>query len=154
MDAKRILVGALVIAAALLGGLWLFLRHEPAAESLSAFQQTCIEGQRRAVTGQTLPLDDESEAKALGYCTCVAEEVETASERAQELAISASANPAAAGKEARCVIAIAATARAVEAFPHAHHRVLVPVIHAAVVQAREMKLVGGRDKPGNDDEIL
>ena len=75
MDARRILVGALVIAAALLGGLWLFLRHEPAAESLSAFQQTCIEGQRRAVTGQTLPLDDASEAKALGYCTCVAEEV-------------------------------------------------------------------------------
>ena len=27
------------------------------------------------VTGQTLPLDDASEAKALGYCTCVAEEV-------------------------------------------------------------------------------
>jgi hypothetical protein len=27
------------------------------------------------VTGQSLPLDDESEAKALAYCTCVAEEV-------------------------------------------------------------------------------
>lgn len=75
MGAKQVLVGAAVIAAALLCGLWLFLRHEPAAENLSAFQQSCIEGQRRAVTGQTLPLDDESEAKALGYCTCVAEEV-------------------------------------------------------------------------------
>ncbi len=85
MAAKHILVGALVTAAALLGGLWLFLRHEPAAENLSAFQQACIEGQRRAVTGQTLPLDDGSEAKALAYCTCVAAEVEKQLS-AQELA--------------------------------------------------------------------
>ena len=85
MNLRYTILGAIVIATALLGGLWLFLRHEPAAESLSAFQQTCIEGQRRAVTGQTLPLDDESEAKALAYCTCVAEEVEKQLS-AQELA--------------------------------------------------------------------
>ena len=85
MNLRNALIGGIVIAAALLGGLWLFLRHEPAAENLSAFQQSCIEGQRRAVTGQTLPLDDESEAKALGYCTCVADEV-TKRLSAQELA--------------------------------------------------------------------
>ena len=85
MQLRNILIGALVLGVLLLGGLWLFLRHEPAAENLSAFQQTCIEGQRRAVTGQTLPLDDESEAQALAYCTCVAEEV-TKQLSAQELA--------------------------------------------------------------------
>ncbi len=75
MTFRYVLAGAVVLAAALLGGLWLFLRHEPASAPLSAFQQTCIEGQRRAVTGETLPLDDESEAKILAYCGCVAEEV-------------------------------------------------------------------------------
>lgn len=72
---RHILVGAVILAILALGGLWLFLRHEPASEPLSAFQQSCIEGQRRAVTGETLPLDDESEAKILAYCTCVAEEI-------------------------------------------------------------------------------
>lgn len=85
MNLRYALLGAIVIAAALLGGLWLFLRHEPASEALSAFQRTCVEGQRRSLTGQTLPLDDESEAKALAYCTCVAEEV-TQRLTAQELA--------------------------------------------------------------------
>lgn len=75
MGAKHILVGALVIAAALLGGLWLFLRGEPASAPLSAFQQSCVEGQRRAIAGQALPLDDASETKILAYCGCVAEEV-------------------------------------------------------------------------------
>jgi hypothetical protein len=74
MNLRNALMGALVLATLLLGGLWLFLRHESASESLSAFQQSCIDGQRRAVTGQTLPLDDESEGKILAYCTCVAEE--------------------------------------------------------------------------------
>ncbi len=85
MSPRNTLIGALVIAAALLGGLWLFVRGEPASAPLSAFQQSCVEGQRRAVTGQTLPLDDGSEAKALAYCTCVAAEVEKQLS-AQELA--------------------------------------------------------------------
>jgi hypothetical protein len=72
---KHVLIGALVLAVFLLGGLWLFLRHEPATRTLSAFQQSCVEGQRRAVTGDIMPLDDESEAKALAYCDCVGAEV-------------------------------------------------------------------------------
>lgn len=75
MNLRHALVGVVILAILLLGGLWLFLRHEPASEPLSAFQQSCIEGQRRTATGQTLPLDEESEAKILAYCTCVAEEV-------------------------------------------------------------------------------
>lgn len=85
MNLRHLLLGAFLVAAVLLGGLWLFLRYEPAAQPMNAFQQSCIEGQRRAVSGQTLPLDDESEARALTYCNCVAEAV--ASElTAQELA--------------------------------------------------------------------
>ena len=75
MNLRHTLLGAAILAALLLGGLWLFLRQQPAQESLNPFQQSCIEGQRRAATGQSLPLDDASEAKALAYCDCVAAEV-------------------------------------------------------------------------------
>jgi len=75
MNLRHILLGAIVVAALALGGLWLFLRHEPAQMSLNAFQQSCIEGQRRGAVGEALPLDAESEAKALAYCDCVAAEV-------------------------------------------------------------------------------
>jgi hypothetical protein len=81
MNLRHILIGAIVLAAVLLGGLWLFLRHEPAQVPLNAFQQSCMQGQRSG----NLPLDAESEEKALAYCDCVAAQV---SERlsARELA--------------------------------------------------------------------
>ncbi len=81
LNMKLILLGAIVLAAIILGGLWLFLRHEPARVPLNAFQQSCMQGQRSG----NLPLDAESEEKALAYCDCVAAQV---SERlsAQELA--------------------------------------------------------------------
>ena len=81
MNLRHILIGAIVLAAVILGGLWLFLRYEPAQVPLTAFQQSCMQGQRSG----NLPLDAESEAKALAYCDCVAAQV---SERlsAQELA--------------------------------------------------------------------
>ena len=72
MNLRHILIGAIVLAALFLGGLWLFLRHEPAQVQLNAFQQSCMQGQRG---GGELPLDAESEAKALAYCDCVAAEV-------------------------------------------------------------------------------
>jgi hypothetical protein len=71
MNLRHILLGAIVLAALALGGLWLFLRHEPPQANFSAFQQSCMQGQR----GGALPLDAESEAKALAYCDCVAAEV-------------------------------------------------------------------------------
>lgn len=75
MRLKYILTGAVVIAAALLGGLWLFLRSERPNSSLDAFQQACIAGQRQTISGSALPVDDETEAKLLAYCDCVAREV-------------------------------------------------------------------------------
>ena len=75
MNLKHVLVGAIVLAVCLLGGLWLFLRQVPPNESLSAFQQACIEGQRRSVSGDTRPLDEQSEAQMLAFCGCVAMEV-------------------------------------------------------------------------------
>lgn len=77
MRLKYILTGAVVIAGALLGGLWLFLRFEQPNASLDAFQQACIAGQRQGIAGETLPLDDETEGKLLAYCDCVAQEVAT-----------------------------------------------------------------------------
>ncbi len=71
MNLRHILLGAILLAALLLGGLWLFLRHEPAQVPLNAFQQSCMQGQRNG----PLPLDGESEEKALAYCNCVAAEV-------------------------------------------------------------------------------
>jgi len=81
MNFRHILLGAIVLAAVLLGGLWLFLRHEPAQVPLNAFQQSCLQGQR----GGDLPLDAEGEEKALAYCDCVAGEV-TARLSPEELA--------------------------------------------------------------------
>jgi hypothetical protein len=75
MNLKHVLVGAIVLAVCILGGLWLFLHQVPPNESLSAFQQACIEGQRRSISGDTRPLDDQSEARMLGFCDCVATEV-------------------------------------------------------------------------------
>lgn len=75
MSLKHGLVGAIVLAACLLGGLWLFLRQVSPQESRSAFQQTCVDGQRRGISGDTHPLDDESEARMLAFCDCVAAEV-------------------------------------------------------------------------------
>jgi len=75
MNLKHVLVGALVLAVCILGGLWVFLRQVPPHESLGAFQQACIDGQRRSISGDTRPLDDESEARMLSFCDCVAKEV-------------------------------------------------------------------------------
>ena len=75
MNLKHVLVGAIVMAVCILGGLWVFLRQVPPNESLSAFQQACIDGQRRSISGDTRPLDDQSEAQMLAFCDCVATEV-------------------------------------------------------------------------------
>ena len=75
MNLKHVLVGAVVLAVGILGGLWVFLRQVPPNESLSAFQQACIDGQRRSISGDTRPLDDQTEAKMLAFCDCVATEV-------------------------------------------------------------------------------
>lgn len=77
VSTKHVIIGAVVVAACALGGLWLFLRHEPAQSTLGAFQTTCIEGQRRGISGDTLPLDEETEVRLLAYCDCVAREVTT-----------------------------------------------------------------------------
>src|SRR5262245_58066568 len=81
MNLRHILIGAIVLAVLLLGGLWLFLRHEPVEVPLNAFQQSGMQGQRSG----NLPLDTESETKALAYCDCVAAQV-TERLTAQELA--------------------------------------------------------------------
>ncbi len=75
MNWKHVLAGAVILAICILGGLWLFLRQVAPNESLSAFQQACIEGQRRSISGDTRPLDDQSEARMLAFCDCVATEV-------------------------------------------------------------------------------
>jgi hypothetical protein len=75
MNLKHVLIGAVVVAVCILGGLWIFLRQVPPHESLSAFQQACIDGQRRSISGDARPLDDESEARMLAFCDCVATEV-------------------------------------------------------------------------------
>jgi hypothetical protein len=75
MNLKHILVGACVLAACVLGGLWLFLRQVPPNSTLNRFQETCIEGQRRGISGDVRPLDDATEARLLGFCTCVEREV-------------------------------------------------------------------------------
>ena len=75
MNWKHVLLGAIVLAVCILGGLWLFLGQVPPNESMSEFQQACIDGQRRSITGDTQPLDDESEARMLAFCDCVAAEV-------------------------------------------------------------------------------
>lgn len=75
MNLKHVLVGGLVLAVVLLGGLWLFLRQVPPSSTLDSFQRTCVEGQRRGISGDTRPLDDATEARLLAFCTCVAQEV-------------------------------------------------------------------------------
>lgn len=76
MNLKHVLAGAIVLAIALLGGLWLFLRQVPSSSTLDSFQEACIQGQRRGISGDVRPLDEESEARLLVYCDCVAQEVE------------------------------------------------------------------------------
>ncbi len=75
MNLKHVLVGAAVLAVCILGGLWVFLRQVPPRETQSAFQQACIDGQRRSISGDTRPLDDPTEAQMLAFCDCVAKEV-------------------------------------------------------------------------------
>ncbi|HEX6118817.1 MAG TPA: hypothetical protein VFZ03_05140 [Dongiaceae bacterium] len=75
MSPKHLLLGVLVLAACLLGGLWLFLRQVAPSATLSGFQKTCIEGQRQGISGDVRPLDDDTEARLLGFCTCVEREV-------------------------------------------------------------------------------
>ncbi len=77
MNPKHVLVGATVIAVALLGGLWLFLRQVPPSDTLNSFQETCLDGQRQGISGDTRPLDGDTEARLLAYCDCVAQEVGT-----------------------------------------------------------------------------
>jgi hypothetical protein len=75
MNLKHVLVGAVVLAVCILGGLWLFLRQVPPSETQSAFQQACVEGQRRSVSGDKQPLDEPTETRLLAFCDCVATEV-------------------------------------------------------------------------------
>ncbi|HET6161150.1 MAG TPA: hypothetical protein VFE34_22590 [Dongiaceae bacterium] len=75
MNLKHVLIGAIVLAACVLGGLWLFLRQVPPSSTLDSFQETCREGQRRGISGDTRPLDDETEARLLAFCGCVEHEV-------------------------------------------------------------------------------
>jgi hypothetical protein len=75
MSLQHVLVGATVVSVCILGGLWLFLRQVPPHESLSTFQRACVDGQRRSISGDTRPLDDQSEARMLAFCDCVATEV-------------------------------------------------------------------------------
>jgi len=75
MNAKHILVGGLVLAACVLGSLLLFLRQRPPRTTMNSFQETCIEGQRRGISGDVRPLDDDTEARLLNFCTCVEHEV-------------------------------------------------------------------------------
>ena len=77
MSLKHAVIGAIVLAASVLGGLWLFLRQVPPSTTLDSFQETCIAGQRRSISGDVRPLDDETEARLLAYCDCVAREVGT-----------------------------------------------------------------------------
>ena len=75
MNLKHVLIGAVVLAICIIGGLWLFLRQVPPSNRMDSFQQACIEAQRRTVSGDVQRLDDESEARLLSYCDCVAKEV-------------------------------------------------------------------------------
>ena len=75
MSLKHVLIGALVLAIGLLGGLWLFLRQVAPKTTMNSFQETCIEGQRRGISGDVRPLDDDTEARLLNYCSCVEREV-------------------------------------------------------------------------------
>jgi hypothetical protein len=75
MNLKHVLIGAFVLAACVLGGLWLFLRQIPPKTTINDFQETCIEGQRRGISGDVRPLDDDTEARLLNFCTCVQREV-------------------------------------------------------------------------------
>src|SRR4029453_11453446 len=75
MNLKHVLVGAFVLAVCVLGGLWLFLRQVPPSSTLNSFQETCVEGQRRGISGDIRPLDDATEVRLLAFCDCVAKEV-------------------------------------------------------------------------------
>ena len=75
MNLKHVLIGAVALAVCVLGGLWLFLRQVPPNSTLNSFQETCIEGQRRGISGDVRRLDDTTEARLLGFCTCVEREV-------------------------------------------------------------------------------
>ena len=75
MSLKHASIGAIVLAACVLGGLWLFLRQVPPQQTLSSFQQTCVQGQRRGISGDIRPLDDGTEARLLAFCSCVEQEV-------------------------------------------------------------------------------
>jgi hypothetical protein len=75
VNLKHVLVGAVVLAVCILGGLWIFLRQVTPHESLSTFQQACIDGQRRSISGDIRPLDEQSEAQMLSFCDCLATEV-------------------------------------------------------------------------------
>ena len=75
MSLQHVLIGALVLAVCVLGGLWLFLRQVPPTTTMNSFQETCIEGQRRGISGDVRPLDDDTEALLLNFCTCVEREI-------------------------------------------------------------------------------
>jgi hypothetical protein len=47
----------------------------PPSNNLTGFQQACVERQRRSISGDTRPLDEESEARSLAFCDCVAQKV-------------------------------------------------------------------------------
>jgi hypothetical protein len=75
MNLKHVLIGAVALALCALGGFWLFLRQVPPSSTLSSFQETCLDGQRRGISGDVRPLDDTTEARLLTFCNCVEQEV-------------------------------------------------------------------------------
>lgn len=76
MNHRHTLLGAIILAAVLLGGTWLFVQRMPMTQE--ARERQCIEVQRKvrstALYRENLPLE-ELEAATLAYCDCFAREV-------------------------------------------------------------------------------
>jgi hypothetical protein len=106
MNLKHVLLGAAVLAACILGGLWIFLRQVPPHQTQSAFQQACVDGQRRGISGDTRPIDDQSEARMLAFCDCVATEVGSRLSRQDIAAVGLDRQSQALGAELEAIFAL------------------------------------------------